>query len=446
MNDSIHTTGKVFPEKKNLFELIFEEGGFGLEEECQRVDKEGRLSASGHPFDDPKLDRDFCESQLEIITGVSRSPGEAVKEVTELKKAACRTLFSLENGPEYLWPFSNPPVILREEDIHIADFHGKKAGRTLYRKHLAERYGRRKQALCGIHFNFSLPEKITDSFRERGGNPDDLYMRIAASMAGLSWLIVALTAASPVYDASCTDRGVPGETVSGKYSSLRCSPDGYWNFFTPEISFDDIDSYIDSISRYVESGKLYSSSELYYPVRLKPAGTNSLEGLRHGINHIELRMIDINPLLFSGIDVRDLNFITALVSCITGEVLEASLSYQESKENSTGEGLIRNSDIYFKAAADNMKAAAGFPLEDIELHAGKEKVRLVDAAFTVLEYVKRYALRHGAGKYILDSVDFQEEKIRNPEKRYADIVMKRFENDFQRGGLSLAEKYSETVI
>ena len=47
----------------------------------------------------------------------------------------------------------------------------------------------------------------------------------------------------------------------------------------------------------------------HYPIRLKPRGANRLETLREqGVNHIELRMIDLNPLRKEGINVRDVKF------------------------------------------------------------------------------------------------------------------------------------------
>ena len=52
----------------------------------------------------------------------------------------------------------------------------------------------------------------------------------------------------------------------------------------------------------------------HYPIRLKPRGPNRLETLRErGVNHIELRMIDLNPLRLEGIDVRDVKFAQLLL-------------------------------------------------------------------------------------------------------------------------------------
>lgn len=55
-------------------------------------------------------------------------------------------------------------------------------------------------------------------------------------------------------------------------------------------------------------------SELYYPIRLKPRGDNSLEALRrYGVDHIELRMFDLNPLAEVGVEVKDIRFAQLLI-------------------------------------------------------------------------------------------------------------------------------------
>lgn len=60
-----------------------------------------------------------------------------------------------------------------------------------------------------------------------------------------------------------------------------------------------------SVDNYIKKGALFSTGELYLPVRLKPDAGRTLED---GINHIELRMFDLNPLYPMGISADDLNF------------------------------------------------------------------------------------------------------------------------------------------
>lgn len=84
---------------------------------------------------------------------------------------------------------------------------------------------------------------------------------------------------------------------------------GYWNDFTPVLDYTGTDAYADSVQRYVECGLIAAPSELYYPIRLKPRGENTLSSLRrNGVNHIELRMIDLNPLRNESVDLHDVIF------------------------------------------------------------------------------------------------------------------------------------------
>ena len=128
-----------------------------------------------------------------------------------------------------------------------------------------------------------------------------------------SWLLVLLTAASPYYDASLDKDGKSGIIIS-EYSSLRNSKRGYWNKFLPILDHRNLKTFTGSIKKHIVTGSLYSASELYLPIRLKPSGVNSLENLAaNGVDHIELRMFDINPSAPLGIDERDLEFAHLLI-------------------------------------------------------------------------------------------------------------------------------------
>ena len=86
-------------------------GNFGLEKESLRVDGEGFLSHTNHPFpNDDHIVRDFCENQTEINTSVAKTAAEAVGALREYDRQIQKTLKCLPER-EYLWPFSNPPYI-----------------------------------------------------------------------------------------------------------------------------------------------------------------------------------------------------------------------------------------------------------------------------------------------------------------------------------------------
>jgi len=290
-------------------------GKFGIERETLRVDGQGRLAQTPHPFgNDEHITRDFCENQVELVTPVCHSVDEAVEALAELDKRAREEL--TKNG-ESIWLYSNPPHFDSEDDIPIADFTGDHSSKRAYREVLEQKYGKKLMLFSGIHFNFSFAEEF---LRELNTNNEDfysfrdeLYLRLYKQLMTHSWLLVLLTAASPYYDASLDKDGKSGIIMS-EYSSLRNSKRGYWNRFLPILDHRSLKTFTGSIKKHIVTGSLYSASELYLPIRLKPKGVNSLENLAaNGVDHIELRMFDLNPSAPLGIDGRDLEFAHLLI-------------------------------------------------------------------------------------------------------------------------------------
>lgn len=294
--------------KKNEY---YFNGNFGLERETLRVDSSGRSAQTPHPFgDDEYITRDFCENQIELITPVCQSAAEAVAALTELDR---RTSETLSKNGERIWLYSNPPHFETEDDIPIAAFGGDLSSKRDYREALQRRYGKRLMLFSGVHFNFSFADELLREWHKDSELPlrefiDELYLRLYRQLSKHSWLLVLLTAASPWYDISLDGDGLTG-VVRSRYSSMRNSERGYWNEFVPILEHESIAKFTDSIRRLVEKGMLFSVSELYLPVRLKPRGVNTLEALAEGgVDHIELRMFDLDPLTPVGIDERDLSF------------------------------------------------------------------------------------------------------------------------------------------
>ena len=290
-------------------------GKFGIERETLRVDGQGRLAQTPHPFgNDEHITRDFCENQVELVTPVCHSVDEAVEALAELDKRAREEL--TKNG-ESIWLYSNPPHFDSEDDIPIADFTGDHSSKRAYREVLEQKYGKKLMLFSGIHFNFSFSEEF---LRELNTNNEDfhtfrdeLYLRLYKQLMVHSWLLVLLTAASPYYDASLDKDGKSGIIMS-EYSSLRNSKRGYWNKFLPILDHRSLKTFTGSIKKHIVTGSLYSASELYLPIRLKPKGVNTLENLAaKGVDHIELRMFDLNPSAPLGIDSRDLEFAHLLI-------------------------------------------------------------------------------------------------------------------------------------
>ena len=293
-------------------------GGFGLERETLRVDAENHLAQTPHPFgDDSNITRDFCENQLELITPVCHSIDEVIASLGELHQRAEKIL--AEQG-EHIWLYSNPPHFRSEQEIPIAKFSGEQSSKQFYREALEKRYGKRLMLFSGVHFNFSFPEELLRQWQQEEKNQesfenfrDQLYLNLYQQLFVHSYMLVLLTAASPVYDKSLDGDGLSG-AADLKYASPRNSERGYWNQFVPVLDYTNLNTFGEGIQEYIRKGLLFSVSELYLPIRLKPRGENSLEALvKNGVDHIELRMFDLNPLCPLGVNRNDLYFAHLLI-------------------------------------------------------------------------------------------------------------------------------------
>ncbi len=409
-------------------------GQFGLEKESLRIDENGFLSHTLHPFPgDSHIVRDFCENQTEINTPVTNSPDEAVKALTHLNNLLQTGLYRQSPG-ELLWPFSNPPYIKGETDIPIARFTGAETGKTIYRKYLSKRYGRYKMSFSGIHVNFSFDEELLKQDFALSGETEyttyknQLYLTLARRMIAYGWLLVAVTAASPLMDSSFVEKGRFDGDVFYGMASVRCSEIGYWNYFTPVLNYSSIDAYVDSIQQYVTDGWIQAPSELYYPIRLKPPGNNTLKRLcDYGVNHIELRMFDLNPFASAGVDVRDIEFAHLMMVWL--------LSTQD--QNFDDSDQIN--------AVQNFKNAAHYDLKTVRIIVPNgENYSVAHAARNVIGHMRDFYSE--APPEIKNILDFEEKKFINPHMRYAWQVRRNFEGGFVKKGLELAKKRQMEAI
>ncbi len=368
-------------------ELIYK-GYFGLERETLRVDSEGRLAQTLHPFEENgEITRDFCENQIELVTPVCNSIDGVMTELERLDKQVRKRL---DRVGEKLWIYSNPPHFESEDDIPVADFTGEHSGKRVYREQLEKRYGKRLMLFSGIHFNLSFDDEYLHSIC--GGSDFDefkksFYLRLYKQLSRHSWLPLLLTAASSVYDRSLFKDGDSG-AVTGRYASVRSGEKGYWNSFLPTLNFDSLPAFVDSIKSYVDSGTLFSASELYMPIRLKPKGENTLDSFKNGISHIELRMFDLNPLEPLGINADDLRFAHLLAVYLSEQ---PDFDYTEELQHQ---------------AIINHRNAALFDLDGVQI----DGVLILDRAAQILDLMsERFAEMSDALKVI----EYEKMKLQN---------------------------------
>ncbi len=432
-------------------------GNIGLEKESLRITPDGYIAQTPHPFPgDPYIVRDYSESQTEINTPVAPDAETALGYV---QYHTDRILEKLSEQPqkEFLWPFSNPPYIRDSDDIPIAVYFGDEAWKMEYRRYLAGRYGKYMMTFCGIHFNYSFDEALLKSDYEAAGGEktgknfneykSDFYVSLSAKALLYNWLIVAVTAASPLLDSSYVEKGVIGQDVFNGMGTTRCSELGYWNFFTPVLDYSGIEAYADSILAYIDAGLIKSPAELYFPVRVKPSGGYELAALKDkGVSHIEMRMIDLNPLTPAGMDLRDVKFIQLLLiylAMLPDVPMPASDQIQAVQNTKMAAHYDLKTVMVMLPDGESMDAASGAlrilgQMRDLfrKILSGEPNDGAAPESGTNSE--------HPGKAYTLDEVEeilsFQEAKFTDAENRYAWQLRKLYANGFVEKGLELARE------
>ncbi|MGL1894518.1 MAG: bifunctional glutamate--cysteine ligase GshA/glutathione synthetase GshB [Spirochaetaceae bacterium] len=308
-------------------------GKWGLEKENLRVDTDGKLALTPHPtilgdkLTHPYITTDFSESQIEMITPPSNSIDEAYYMLENIHDIVN------ENLPkdEYLWTSSMPPIIPDDNDIPIANYGSSPdaQAKMKYREYIAEKYGKHKQLISGIHYNFSFRNSFLHElykFEEKQDSYYDfknrLYLTISRNLLKHQWLITYLLGANvathSTYKLCCETakefrRGE--EFIFDDACSYRNSICGYRNNEDFRVSFDTLDENISDLKSLISKGALNCVNEYYSPVRLKNSkDQNTFTELeKEGIEYIELRMIDLNPLTKVGISKGDIHLVHLII-------------------------------------------------------------------------------------------------------------------------------------
>ena len=319
--------------------------GRGIERETLRVTEAGSLSLRAHPqalgsaLTHPQITTDFCEAQPELVTGVHRSISGLLQELHDIHAFVWQQL-----RDELLWPLSLPCRLPAASDIPLASYGDSHSGRfkRLYRMGLKHRYGSAMQTICGMHYNFSLPEEFWGHWvgdvradeATLAGARDDALLGLVRRFLQDEWVLLYLLGASPVFGDELADAAAYGLQPwpgGGFYhpgaTSLRNSRLGY-NASVQEglqMRYDSLSAYCDSMQAAISepyapwvelaaaggepvqlgTGRLQIENELYDAIRLKriAPGLRPLTALRrHGVQYLEVRCVDINPLLPLGCD------------------------------------------------------------------------------------------------------------------------------------------------
>ena len=321
----------------------------GLEKESLRITQSGSISKLPHPnkwgsaLTNPHITTDYSEALPEFITPAFEDTYKTLNFLKDIHTFALNTI----PQDEILWNNSMPCRINDDKDIPIAKYGKSNAGRMrhIYRLGLDYRYGRRMQAIAGIHFNYSLPvhfwEFGKELFPATKNNSVKLrrnfiYLSIARNYLRFGWLILLLFGSSPACcksylpQRSSRFKSVLENSLVAPYgTSLRMSDVGYKNKNQShlKINLNSLDHYIDAliaamktpypeyeaIGIYEDNKQIQLSANLLqieneYYSSIRPKGI-ALEGQRpsvslqkNGIDYIEMRGLDVNPFNPFGID------------------------------------------------------------------------------------------------------------------------------------------------
>jgi glutamate--cysteine ligase len=333
----------------------------GIEKEGLRVDAKGQLSQAEHPralgsaLTHSYITTDYSEGLLEYITPVFKRSEDALTFLADLHRFGYGAL-----GDELIWCTSMPCDIPDEESIPIARYGSSNVGQLkhVYRTGLKYRYGKMMQTIAGIHYNFSLPEALWPALQQQQQNRDSLqdfrseqYFRLIRNFRRYGWILLYLFGASPALCSSfLKGRSHQLETLNDDTlylpyaTSLRMSDLGYSNkaqsslgicfnhlntytaslhraIHTPYERYDAIGLKVDGEYRQLNTSVLQIENEYYSdirPKRVAHSGEKPLHALQtRGVEYVEIRNTDINPLLPLGIDQQQADFMDAfLVTCL----------------------------------------------------------------------------------------------------------------------------------
>ncbi len=335
----------------------------GVEKECLRVASDGSLSTLAHPYElgsaltHSTITTDFSESLLELVTPPFKDMGDTLQCLSD---AQAFVYSGLPEG-ELLWGSSMPCKLNLDCDVPIGRYGTSNIGRMkhVYRRGLGLRYGRKMQAIAGVHYNYSYPQSFWELMAEVEGvsevNAEFIskqYFALVRNILRFGWLIPYLFGSSPAVCGSFFGSAQPPEkmrrfgqnTLYEPYAtSLRMGDIGYQNnreeSESIDADFNSLSSYVAFLqsaistpsARYAKLGLrdaddeyqqlntmlLQIENEYYSSIRPKqitlPNEMPSIALARRGVQYVELRSLDVNAYDPLGINDEQLRFVESFM-------------------------------------------------------------------------------------------------------------------------------------
>lgn len=335
----------------------------GLEKETLRIDADGKIAQTNHPtalgsaLCNSQITTDFSEALLEMVTPPCTSVSQALNYMTGIHQFILPRL----NDSEGLWNTSMPCVLDGDDSIRIGQYGRSHNGimKHVYRRGLGLRYGRRMQAIAGIHFNYSMPEQSWPVWQQIHNQTNSAahstqthgYFHMTRNLMRVGWLVPYLFGASPAICQTFLPSGADSDLATlnkhTRYApfgtSLRMGEIGYrYKEDAPidlSVRHDTFDNYLNDIYGHVSTvhgayekagvrdddglyqqlnaNKLQIENEYYSSVRPKQIpekGEMPLLALkRTGIRYLELRSVDVNLYDSAGMHLEQLAMLELLM-------------------------------------------------------------------------------------------------------------------------------------
>jgi len=394
----------------------------GIEKESLRVEPSGRMAMTPHPkalgsaLTHPSITTDYSEALLEFITAPSASIDEVINELEEIHSYTYQHI-----GDELLWVSSMPCQLGDDSSIPVGQYGSSNSGqmKTVYRLGLGHRYGRLMQTIAGIHYNFSVPDELWKQLQVlEGGNQQSLqdfktdgYFALIRNFRRYFWLLLYLLGAAPAVCASfvrgrehdLVPLGNDSHSLHLPYAtSLRMGNLGYQSDAQSSlvVCYNDIAQYSRTLKGALETpyqpyeeiglkdaqgnyqqlttNLLQIENEFYSPIRPKRTaapGETPLEALEnHGVEYIEVRCVDLNPLLPNGIDKPTSQFLdTFLLFCLLKD------------------SPLTNNDEYRQITENQRRAVARGRDPELELLDGDKQRNLVEWGLSLMAEIQPVA-------------------------------------------------------
>ncbi len=343
---------------------VVQGGRRGVEKESLRVTPDGQVAQTPHPvalgsaLTAEHLTTDYSESLIELVTPTFRTNWELLQYLCDQHQ------FVYQHIPdELLWATSMPCALKGDASIPIAQYGPSHVGRlkTIYREGLGVRYGRVMQAISGVHFNYSFPEKLWEPWaavRESRRLSEDFvsasYFDLLRNYRRFGWIVLYLFGVSPLVCKSFLrargvelpefDKGTGWEPFA---TSLRMSDLGYRNrsqsgvvvsvnslaeyvrdlsaaMATPNVDYERIGVKVDGQYRQLNANLLQIENEYYSfirPKRVARSGERPTKALlRAGVEYVEVRALDVSVFDPVGVNQNKMRFLEAfLLLCLTRE-------------------------------------------------------------------------------------------------------------------------------